>query len=166
MHEVFRDLGLDWCNLRYYTRHVCRAILVAANAKTKQKGTKGFLKSSQLVWFLVIVLVWFCCFRLFFACVSSISFFIYSGKNAALVYALCSLHAGTEAHGGGGERSQGEGRDLQPLRLLGEDVRAYDVLLQRGAVQREENRSRAVLLPRVGIEPVALVFREWPVLVD
>lgn len=70
------------------------------------------------------------------------------------------LGAGPQAHGGGGERAEGEGGDLQPVRVLGQDVRAHDLLLQRGAMQREEDRPRAVLLPRVWVEPVALVFCE------
>ena len=51
-----------------------------------------------------------------------------------LAWGTYSLGAGPQAHGGGGEWAEGEGGDLQPLRVLGQDVRAHDVLLQWRAV--------------------------------
>ena len=92
----------------------------------------------------------------YFVCINSF-FFICRRCCFCLGYLL---GAGPQAHGGGGERKEGEGGDLQPLRILGQDVRAHDILLQRSAVQREEDRPRAILLPCVGVKPMALVFCE------
>lgn len=80
--------------------------------------------------------------------------------DLVFVFVFPKLDIGDEADGGPGATAQGARRDVQPVRVHGQDFRTHDVLLQRRAVQRKEDRSRALLLPRLPVNAVALVLGE------